>query len=366
MRLTLFIQTLHCGGAERMISLVASHWAQRGDARAVTLLTYTPPAEDFYPLHPLVVRRVCDPPQAPVGQAGRFALRIAALRRALAATRPDVIVSFIDASNVEVLCATRGLGVPVIACERSDPRRHAVGRHTAALRRVLYPRAGAVVVQTEALRGWAESIVPRSQIAVIPNFVRTPPAANGAAREPLVVGIGSLKDCKGFDLLIDAFAAVARAHPDWRLAILGEGPRRPELTRRIEELGLRDRASLPGAVRDPDAWLRRAGLFVLSSRYEGFPNVLLEAMANGAPVVAADCPSGPREIIRHGVDGLLVPPEDPEALAGALWRLVEDDAERARLGARAADVADRFSASSVMAAWDGLCRRAAGAGSPPA
>ena len=134
---------------------------------------------------------------------------------------------------------------------------------------------------------------------------------------PIVVAAGRLHRQKGFDLLLEAFA-IARAEVDCRLVILGEGPERAALTATAERLGLAYDIDMPGFADNPFPLMRRAGAFVLSSRWEGFPNALVEAMACGAPVIAADCPSGPREILGDGRYGMLVPPENPRALGQAL------------------------------------------------
>jgi glycosyltransferase involved in cell wall biosynthesis len=141
--------------------------------------------------------------------------------------------------------------------------------------------------------------------------------------------------------------------PTWQLVILGEGPERASLQRQVEELGLQGSVLMPGVVRDPEQWLQHAELFVLSSRFEGFPNALLEAMQCGLPVAAFDCPSGPGEIVRHEQTGLLVPPGDTEALSAAISRLANDENLRRRLGsAAAADVATRFSLERISAMWE--------------
>jgi glycosyltransferase involved in cell wall biosynthesis len=156
---------------------------------------------------------------------------------------------------------------------------------------------------------------------------------------------------KGFDLLLQAFALCLERHPSWTLSLFGEGTEHQQLCALAGRLGLERQVRFEPVTSEPEKVMRESDLFVLSSRYEGFPMVLLEAMASGLPVISFDCLSGPREIIRDEIDGILVPPEDVKALAAAMDRLMGDNEERRRLGARAVEITQRFGLSQVTAMW---------------
>lgn len=337
-----------------MISGMANAWAARG--RQVAVLTLSGTTADHYVLHPAVERIGLDLlwNSHSLWESVRYNLRRSqAIRRAVRRWRPDVVISFIEQTNVRVLAALAGSRTPVIVSERIDPRRHAVGRAWRLARRLLYPTAARLVVQTESVARWAIGIVSGRRVRVVPNFVRElPPAAYTGRATDELLAVGRLDQQKGFDLLLRAFAASALARAGARLVILGEGPQRRALETLAQELKIAEHVLLPGVVRDPETWMARCTAFVLPSRYEGFPNVLLEAMAMGCPVIAADCDSGPREIVKHGENGLLVPPEDVSTLAQALAKLWRDAALRARLGAAAVEVRERFSKERVLALWE--------------
>ena len=346
------------GGAERVASSLASRWLEEG--RAVTVVTLAAPDPAAYPLPPGVERVALGLAGASRNRlAGLFRAlgRVRALRGALRGRAPGAVVAFGDRTNVLAIVATLFTGIPTYVSERTDPRAARNGWHWRFLRRLLYPLATAVVVQTESVAEWARARFRR--VAVIPNFVSRPrlQASPGTDEGPrTLLALGRLERVKGFDLLCDAFARVAPGHPSWSLAIVGEGAERPALTALVRRLGLEGRVTLPGRATDPGPALAAAHAFVLSSRREGFPNALLEAMAAGLPAVAFDCRSGPSEIVTHGEDGLLVAAGDVAALAAALERMMADAAGRARMGSAASAVASRFSPDRVMERWAELLR----------
>ncbi|QEG42113.1 GalNAc-alpha-(1-_4)-GalNAc-alpha-(1-_3)-diNAcBac-PP-undecaprenol alpha-1,4-N-acetyl-D-galactosaminyltransferase [Roseimaritima ulvae] len=324
----------------------------------VRLVTLDDGRHDRHSVAP-AVERVCLDVMA--DSSGKWAAirnnraRLASLRAAIGAYSPQVILSFCDSTNVLTLLAAAGLGIPVVVSERSDPAQHPMSPLWSRLRRWTYRRAARLVALSDTsartMAAWN-----RRPVAVIPSAVEVPEPNDGdaaAGRErashpgKTILGVGRLADEKGFDRLIDAFVQLADEFPDWRLAIAGEGPQRSRLEAQIAASDCAQRIELLGWQRPITPLYRTADLFVLPSRYEGFPSALLEAMACGVASLGIDCESGPREIIRDGVDGMLT---SPAALATDMRRLMQDDTRRQQLGRRAVEVVERFG-------WDAMVER---------
>ncbi|MFI7539800.1 glycosyltransferase family 4 protein [Actinoplanes sp. NPDC049599] len=233
-----------------------------------------------------------------------------------------------------------------------------------------YPRLDAVAVLTEHDRAtYAAGFGDRKvRLERIPNGIPPWPLPPAQLESKVLVAAGRLVRQKGFDLLITAFAAVSARHPDWQLRIFGWGAKKAKLTAQIAELGLTGRVRLEGPTRRLDHELAAASGYVLSSRFEGLPLVLLEAASAGVPAVAFDCPTGPAEIIEHGRNGLLVPPKDVAGLAEGMNRLIEQPAERRAMGAAARADSGRFAMAKVRDDWERLFTDLAAARgwSPPA
>lgn len=194
----------------------------------------------------------------------------------------------------------------------------------------------------------------RTRVAHVPNALVALDGGGASPDAPVVVAAGRLNGQKGFDLLIPAFAPVARARPEWQLRIYGSGHQRPLLRRLILEHELQENVFLMGPTRRLGDAFAAASMFVLSSRFEGFGMVLAEAMSKGLAVVSFDCPRGPGEIVTHGEDGVLVPAGDVEGLSRAMLALVEDPAERRRLGAAALASARRYELPAIAERWEAL------------
>lgn len=367
MNIALIIGTLRGGGAERILSGMANHWNAKG--HKVTLLTHDSREHDFYHLDPGIDRiglNLTGPTQGPLYTLRQRSLKISESRRIMRRIDPDVAISFTSMTNCETLAALWGTGIPLIVSERNNPTEQKLPVFWRLMRALLYPRAAALVMQTEGAASWARKIVDETRVHTIPNFVEppsgrvedTPLGIPQAGR--LITAAGRLTRQKGFDLLIEAFSRICRDKADWSLAILGEGDDRGHLQELASRLSLQDRVFLPGRIGTIEPVLRRSDIFVLSSRYEGFPNVLLEAMAVGLPVISTDCPYGPADIVRQGQDGILVPNRNITKLAAALDALMDNEEERKRLSCASTSVLDRFGKDAVMPMWDRLITSAAG------
>jgi GalNAc-alpha-(1->4)-GalNAc-alpha-(1->3)-diNAcBac-PP-undecaprenol alpha-1,4-N-acetyl-D-galactosaminyltransferase len=255
--------------------------------------------------------------------------------------------------NVYAIVACLGLNIPTIVSEHIYPGRTDANKIWQFIIKRAYRYADLVTVLTQnALPFYPETKGYRT--IVMPNPIMKPDPVVATKRllsAPSLIAIGRLHPQKGFDLLLKAFHRIQAKYPDWQITILGEGPMRSELERLRSELKLTDRVHLPGLVTNVPEYLQQADIFVMPSRFEGFPMALCEAMAAGLPVLAADCLSGPSEIVDKGVNGILVKTENVDALAMGLEALMSDPAKRQQLARKAPEILDRFGLEQVMGIW---------------
>lgn len=320
------------------------------------------------------------PHDVPLVELGARSLWTAWLPLALRLRRqpPDILFSTSSGANL-VACLAHRLARSKARLALSErnvlvrDRGPLKTRIQLAAKRRLYPAADVVTAVSGGVRDDLERHLglAAGSVRVVYNPVVLPELAELAGEtprhpwfaedEPVILAAGRLVGAKGFETLIEALAALRRRHRA-RLLILGEGPLRARLERRVRELGMRGEVDLPGFVANPYAYMARCAVFALSSRFEGLPGVLIQAMACGAPVVATDCHAGPAEIIRPGATGLLVPVDDAAALAQAMGSLLADPQLRGRLAeAGREEVVRRFRAASVVEAYAEALRGAAAA-----
>lgn len=344
--ISVFLPALAGGGAERAMLYLAIGLAERGWRVDLVLAEATGPYLDRVPSE---VRLVDLQAKFPV-----LVSKTIALRRYLQKERPAVLFSALDIlSSAYWARSSANVSTRIVMCVQtylSEQFRNHQGQTFGKLRsrmvRWLYPKSDAIVA---ASRGTAQDVAELTQltldqIQVIYNPVITEEVFQKSqeliehpwfnlGEPPVILGIGRLVSQKDFSTLITAFAKVRENRPA-RLMILGEGEKRASLAGLIQQFGLEQDVTLLGFTENPYAYLSKAALFVLSSRFEGFGNVVAEALACGAPVVSTDCPSGPAEILEGGKYGRLIPVADPNRMTTAILEMLDAPVDRALLKQR--------------------------------
>ena len=351
MKILCFISDFDGGGAQRsMINLVGGFHAAGASVSLIAGRTNGPALRWLHEgtvVEDLGCRKIRD--------------ALFPLARLITRKKPDVILSTMVDANIVAFAATRlarrHRPVTVLRETNSHEQRTDLGALRRGLVGVCYRGADAVVALSSGVREELIRLygVHRANAVTIHNpidlevmhktattFREQPPMASKIA--PLIVAIGRLTHQKGFDRIL---RSVARLDGSWTLAILGEGEDRQQLELQAKQLGIEDRVLMPGFVSDPIQWLVHADVFVLPSRWEGFGHVVVEAMAAGTPVVAFDCPHGPRDIIEHGESGLLAEADNENDLTTAIHRVLHDSTFARRLVSRAYASIDRFSIARI-------------------
>lgn len=366
MRIAFTIDSLKLGGAERIL-LRWADWCCRAGWKVV-VITRKGPDQDAYPLPEGVERWLEAPLPRWLDDLGwwAFPLRLLALRRQLRHGSFDCAVGVTTLPAVKLLLASRGLGLPCVVSERNYPPAKPPARLWRLLRRLSYPWAALHLVQTRTTGAWLRRHCGAHRQCLLPNPVtwplpdREPIQAPEHWLEPgcsVLLAAGTKAHQKGFDRLIPVFAALARRDPQLCLVVLGLGAEpyhgldQQAWLRQLlaqEDSALQSRLLMPGAVGNMAAWYARASVFLLPSRYEGFPNVLLEAMAAGCAVVASDCATGPRDLIVNGQNGVLLEAEaGSERWLAVLAALLGDPDRRRALGSAAQQVRERFASERL-------------------
>lgn len=375
MKIALFLPTTGGGGAEKMQVHLANALASRGHSVDLVVANARGPS-----------RRIISGDVRLVDfQRHRTVWALLALSRYLRREQPDVLVSALAHANITAIVArflVRSSRTRLVATERNaiEARLNSgrlKDRAMLALMKLLYPLAdkvvgisrGVAVEARSALRLRPEQVTHIYNPVVTPSTLRQIDQPTGNPRfdelqKPIVITVGRLAPQKDQVTLISAFPPVARAR-NANLVILGDGPQRPELEAKAKAAEVADRVHFLGFVENPLAYLRRADLFVLSSKYEGLANVLVEALACGLPIVSTDCPSGPQEVLDDGRYGRLVPVGDTKALSDAMLAALDAETDTACLRARAQDFSADKVADQYEDLFEALLHRSVQTGSMP-
>jgi glycosyltransferase involved in cell wall biosynthesis len=333
---------------------LANSWVAQG--KNVTIVTLQEASSDFFQLDSRV-RRIVIHGHGRSSNLWRAVAanfgRIRRLRAALRKSRAETVVSFIGSMNVLTVIAAFGLGQRVVISERNDPARQSLGLIWDVLRRQTYRHADLVVANSRFAVEKLKEYVPAERVMWMPNPLRVPPSTDGQVpvEQPFFLAAGRLKRQKAYDILLAAFADVARELPRWKLVILGDGNQRQLLEQQAALLGISSRVFFPGVVDDPFSWYRKAEIFVHSARFEGMPNVVLEAMSEGLPVIVTDQQAGLQGVVSDGKTGLVVPADSVMALREAMLYLAKSPDFGRRLSQAGRDAVVVFRRENAVNMW---------------
>ena len=343
-RISFFIGTMHGGGAERVISILANHYCEKGwDVDICLLLDH----KVQYELNRGI--RIVDLTQVK-GPYYKNAVRwMKSIRKHVRRSKPDVIVSFIGRINALVILSCIGINTPIVVSERNDPKNDGRSKVELEICNWCYKRAKAVVYQTEYEKSCFSKRLGNGLI--IGNPVEISDMPMHVERPFEIVTAGRLLPQKNHEMLIRAAASIRKTNPDVTLKIYGDGKLRTDLQALIESLGASEYITLLGNIKDLHRRINGAGVFVLCSEFEGLSNALIEAMMLGIPCISTNYP-GANEIITHGKNGLIVPMNDTDRLTEAITCIFDDSALRSRLVEGALMSSERFEKRRVLKDWD--------------
>ncbi len=346
-----YVGALSKGGAERVFINLAEYFLSVG--YDVTMITQYV-KEDEYPLPKGASRVISDLTEEETrGRIHNFLARVLKLHRVIRETDADLLMTTMGKANFMAITCSAFLHTRVVVSVVAEPTLEYPTRVMRLLLQTLFGEADGIVMQTERQRSFLRYGLRRASVilpnSVNPAFVRT---RHVGARRKTICMVGRMDENKNQAMAITAFAGLAAKHPGFKLELCGDGPLREALMDRSQELGILGCVEFPGVVSDLSDRLHDAWAFVLTSDTEGMPNTLLEAMSLGLACISTDCPcGGPAEVIENGVNGILVPVGDADALAGALGRIMDDAGFADSLGRNACESMKAYRPESVNARW---------------
>lgn len=350
MKIDFYISSLSGGGAENVLVMLAKQFAEKGNQVSITSLEKR---EQFYDVPENVeLHKIQSQTKSKLRESFHDFVGI---KRHLRESKADVSISFLSRCNLILLLAALFTKDRIIVCDRNNPlREHS--KKVFVMSCWLYKRADKIVVQTEQIRQMYPEYLQKKLI-VIENPLDTEKMDNQVVvqdtikKEKVIISVGRLEKQKDFKTLIRAFHNISEKYPEWILKIFGVGNMKQELQELIELYGETSRIQLCGHTKEPYVEMKKSEIFVLSSFYEGFPNVLCEAMYAGLPCIATDCVSGPRELIKNGENGFLVPIGNTQAMEQNLIQLMQNEELRKMVGNRANKECDRLKLTYIANKW---------------
>ena len=356
-KIAFVIGALTSGGAERVISTLSN--ALTNDYEVVIIAFRK--GKPFYPLNTKVKVIFCldeIPPSKSIFDSIRLNTKLLSrLIKLLKLEKIEVALGFITMANVLTIIASKFCGIPCIISERNNPYTDASPRFWKFLRRITYPLANTLVVQTQKIKGFYEKKIRPEKIVILPNPISKELSKKRDPNLPkknFILNVGRLHEQKNQKLLINAFSNLNSE--DWQLVIIGDGPEKKHLNRLIQNSRNPKSIILAGKKQNIEEYYNRAKIFAFTSNYEGFPNALIEAMHFGIPCISTDCPTGPSELI-DDKNGFLIPVENQKALEEKMQILINNSALRNLFSKRSPAATKRFEEQNVIVKWKEIIDR---------
>lgn len=349
------IGKLYSGGAERVISTLSNDLIERFDVTIITFAKSSP----FYPLDDRIkVVHCCDQIIQPNSIFNSLKLNYILVKRISQITKKEqinILIGFITSANILTTISAKLNGIPCIISERNNPLVEEVPKLWVMLRKIVYPLANSLVLQTKGIKKLYEKKIRPDKITVLPNPIsselsklRTTIKKN----EKIILTVGRLDKNKCHDKLISAFKTIDPK--GWKVKIIGEGPKKQELNGLIERHGLTKKIEIISKVKDIHNYYNKASIFVFTSKTEGFPNALLEAMHYGLPCVSTNCDFGPSDLINDGVNGYLIPLNDQIELTNKLTHLINNENLQKHFSVKGKATTENYMSKNVTAQWESL------------
>lgn len=344
------------GGAERVLTTLANHLCKKYNVIVITLKDHP----SFYPLHPEIQHLHCNL-SAESSSSGLHRIReyfstLKTLKQLIRNNKVDVVVSFMTVVNIFSILAAKQSKIPCIISERNNPVANPPTRFWRTLRNLTYRFCSLLIVQTKANGKFYKAFTPPEKVHIVPNPLSKELAAKRIVPRPEnkeiknILSVGRLDKNKSQDLLIKAFSRVENR--GWKVIIVGEGDEEKKYRKLAKDLAIETQIELVGSQQNIWDFYNHADIFAFTSRSEGFPNALIEALYFGVPSVSTDCPHGPSELIAHGENGFLIPVGEQEKLECYLEKMMQSEELRTSLSEKALATSKAYEADEIMNIWE--------------
>lgn len=349
------IGKLSSGGAERVISTLSNEFINRFNVTIITLEESVP----FYALHKDVNVVACyEQIKKPNNFYQSIKLNYNLVKRISQIAKDqkiDLLIGFITSANIITTIAAKLNRIPCIISERNNPLMNGVPKFWALLRTFIYPMANRLVLQTQGVKKIYEKKMKIKKLVVLPNPISSDLSQLrkfDTEKKKVILTVGRLIEDKGHKDLIEAFGNIKLE--GWKVQIIGDGNYKKKLMKFIEENNLSDKVEVLSKIKNIDSYYNQASIFVFTSKTEGFPNALLEAMHFGLPTISTDCNFGPSDLIKDGVNGYLIPVGNKGLLTNRLNKLTKEEALQKQFSKNAIDTTEKYKSYNVAQQWEDL------------